>query len=169
MLLHTTRQLNYTFFVIDEPCFTGRDGSGALMENKTTWPHGLKAFGAEVRPPLLLLVLLVLLALVLLLLPVLLLVVLLLLLLTTVHCRSCCCADDTPCPLQLRSHSMALGIYTCVGPKTCAGCVASQGHEEQDVKTFADWGGAPPSCAAPVPSPPPPLLLPSPLSPPLLC
>ena len=30
--------------------------------------------------------------------------------------------------------------YTCVGPTTCGGCIASQGHEEQDVKTFASWG-----------------------------
>jgi alpha-galactosidase len=35
---------------------------------------------------------------------------------------------------------MALGVYTCVGPKTCGGCIASQGHEDQDVKTFAEWG-----------------------------
>ena len=35
---------------------------------------------------------------------------------------------------------MKLGIYTCVGPKTCGGCVASEGHEDQDMQTFADWG-----------------------------
>ena len=28
---------------------------------------------------------------------------------------------------ELRENGMALGVYTCVGPKTCAGCVASQG------------------------------------------
>jgi hypothetical protein len=35
---------------------------------------------------------------------------------------------------------MKLGIYTCVGPKTCGGCVASEEHEDQDMQTFADWG-----------------------------
>ena len=79
--------LNYTYFIVDEPCFTGRDADGTLLENKTNWPTGLKAFGAE-----------------------------------------------------LRSHGMKLGIYTCVGPKTCGNCVASEGHEEQDMQTFADWG-----------------------------
>ena len=81
-------KLNYTYFIVDEPCFTGRDpATGQLIENKTTWPNGMKSFGAE-----------------------------------------------------LRSHGMKLGIYTCVGPKTCGGCVASEGHEEQDMQTFADWG-----------------------------
>ena len=32
------------------------------------------------------------------------------------------------------------GIYTCVGPTTCAGCIGSEGHEEQDMQLFADWG-----------------------------
>ena len=31
-------KLNYTYFIVDEPCFIGRDASGALLENKTTWP-----------------------------------------------------------------------------------------------------------------------------------
>ena len=35
---------------------------------------------------------------------------------------------------------MKLGIYTCVGPTTCAGCVGSEGHEDQDMQQFADWG-----------------------------
>ena len=78
-------KLNYTYFIVDEPCFIGRAADGTLLENKTTWPNGLKSFGAE-----------------------------------------------------LRSHGMKLGIYTCVGPKTCGGCVASEGHEEQDMQTFAD-------------------------------
>jgi hypothetical protein len=82
---------HYTLRVIpsrnNRPCFIGRDADGALIENKTTWPKGLQAFGAE-----------------------------------------------------LRSHGMKLGIYTCVGPKTCGGCVASEGHEDQDMQTFADWG-----------------------------
>jgi alpha-galactosidase len=87
LVAHGLNKLNYTYFIIDEPCFTGRDASGTLLENKTTWPNGLKSFGAE-----------------------------------------------------LRSHGMKLGIYTCVGPKTCGGCMASEGHEDQDMQTFADWG-----------------------------
>jgi hypothetical protein len=42
-------KLNYTYFIVDEPCFTGRAADGTLLENKTTWPTGLKAFGAELR------------------------------------------------------------------------------------------------------------------------
>ena len=34
--------LNYTYFVVDEPCFVGRAADGTLLENKTTWPNGLK-------------------------------------------------------------------------------------------------------------------------------
>lgn len=40
-------KLNYTYFIVDEPCFVGRDADGTLIENKTTWPNGLKAFAAE--------------------------------------------------------------------------------------------------------------------------
>jgi len=36
--------LGYTLFIVDEPCFVGRDASGVLIENHTTWPNGLKAF-----------------------------------------------------------------------------------------------------------------------------
>lgn len=86
LVTHGLNTLNYTYFIVDEPCFTGRATDGTLLENKTTWPTGLKAFGAE-----------------------------------------------------LRSHGMKLGIYTCVGPKTCGSCMASEGHEEQDMQTFADW------------------------------
>ena len=87
LLKYGLNKLNYTYFIIDEPCFIGRAADGTLLENKTTWPTGLKAFGAE-----------------------------------------------------LRLHGMKLGIYTCVGPKTCGGCVASEGHEDHDMQTFADWG-----------------------------
>ena len=37
----------YTVFVVDEPCFAGRDASGALVANSTTWPSGFAAFGGE--------------------------------------------------------------------------------------------------------------------------
>jgi alpha-galactosidase len=37
---------------------------------------------------------------------------------------------------------MELGIYTCNGPTTCGGCVASQGYEDKDMQTFADWGAS---------------------------
>jgi alpha-galactosidase len=32
------------------------------------------------------------------------------------------------------------GIYTDVGPKTCAGWEGSFGHDEVDAKTYAEWG-----------------------------
>ena len=35
---------------------------------------------------------------------------------------------------------LKLGIYSSPGPKTCAGYEGSYGHEEQDAKTYADWG-----------------------------
>jgi len=39
-------------------------------------------------------------------------------------------------------HSLGLkiGLYTDCGPKTCAGYVGSEGHEEQDIMTYAKWG-----------------------------
>lgn len=39
-------------------------------------------------------------------------------------------------------HSLGLkaGIYTSPGPRTCAGFAGSYGHEEQDARTFAEWG-----------------------------
>ena len=41
-----------------------------------------------------------------------------------------------------RIHALGLkaGIYSSPGPRTCAGHVGSFGHEEQDARTFADWG-----------------------------
>jgi alpha-galactosidase len=35
---------------------------------------------------------------------------------------------------------LKLGIYSGPGPRTCAGYPASYGHEEQDAKTWANWG-----------------------------
>ena len=35
----------YTVFIVDEPCFAGRDASGALLPNTTTWPNGFAPFG----------------------------------------------------------------------------------------------------------------------------
>lgn len=35
---------------------------------------------------------------------------------------------------------LKLGIYSSPGPKTCAGYEGSYGHEEQDAKTYAEWG-----------------------------
>jgi alpha-galactosidase len=39
-------------------------------------------------------------------------------------------------------HSLGLkaGIYSGPGPTTCGGCTASWEHEDQDAKTYADWG-----------------------------
>ena len=32
------------------------------------------------------------------------------------------------------------GIYTAIGPITCGGYEGSAGHEETDVRQFAEWG-----------------------------
>ncbi len=40
----------------------------------------------------------------------------------------------------VHSKGLKLGIYSSPGPKTCAGYVASYQHEEQDAKTYAEWG-----------------------------
>jgi alpha-galactosidase len=40
----------------------------------------------------------------------------------------------------VHSKGLKLGIYSSPGPKTCAGYEGSYGHEEQDAKTYADWG-----------------------------
>ncbi len=40
----------------------------------------------------------------------------------------------------IHSKGLKFGLYTGPGPKTCAGAVASYGHEEQDAKMFAAWG-----------------------------
>jgi alpha-galactosidase len=40
----------------------------------------------------------------------------------------------------VHSKGLKLGIYSSPGPRTCAGYPASYGHEEQDAKTFAEWG-----------------------------
>ncbi len=37
-------------------------------------------------------------------------------------------------------HDIKLGIYSDAAQLTCAGYTASDGFEEQDAKTFADWG-----------------------------
>lgn len=39
----------YTVFVVDEPCFAGRDASGELQANSTTWPSGFAAFGKYLK------------------------------------------------------------------------------------------------------------------------
>jgi alpha-galactosidase len=40
----------------------------------------------------------------------------------------------------VHSKGLKIGIYSSPGPKTCAGYAASYGHEEQDAKTYAEWG-----------------------------
>jgi alpha-galactosidase len=40
----------------------------------------------------------------------------------------------------VHSKGLKLGIYSSPGPKTCEGYPGSQGHEEQDAKTYAAWG-----------------------------
>jgi alpha-galactosidase len=40
----------------------------------------------------------------------------------------------------IHSKGLKFGLYTGPGPTTCAGAVASYGHEAQDAKLFASWG-----------------------------
>lgn len=40
----------------------------------------------------------------------------------------------------VHSKGLKLGIYSSPGPRTCAGYIASYRHEDQDAKTWADWG-----------------------------
>src|SRR5436305_4439510 len=40
----------------------------------------------------------------------------------------------------VHSKGLKLGIYSSPGPNTCAGYEGSYGHEDQDAKTYANWG-----------------------------
>ncbi len=40
----------------------------------------------------------------------------------------------------VHSRGLKIGIYSSPGPKTCAGYAGSYGHEEQDAKTYTEWG-----------------------------
>jgi alpha-galactosidase len=40
----------------------------------------------------------------------------------------------------VHSKGLRIGIYSSPGPKTCAGFEGSLGHEEQDAKSYAEWG-----------------------------
>jgi len=40
----------------------------------------------------------------------------------------------------VHSKGLKIGIYSSPGPLTCAKYEGSYGHEEQDAKTYADWG-----------------------------
>jgi alpha-galactosidase len=40
----------------------------------------------------------------------------------------------------VHSKGLKLGIYSSPGPKTCAGYAGSERHEEQDAKTYGQWG-----------------------------
>jgi alpha-galactosidase len=40
----------------------------------------------------------------------------------------------------VHSKGLKLGIYSSPGPNTCAGYEGSYGHEEQDARTYAEWG-----------------------------
>jgi alpha-galactosidase len=40
----------------------------------------------------------------------------------------------------VHAKGLKLGIYSSPGPKTCAGFEGSYQHEEQDARTYADWG-----------------------------
>jgi alpha-galactosidase len=40
----------------------------------------------------------------------------------------------------VHSKGLMLGVYSSPGPRTCAGYPGSYGYEQQDARTFADWG-----------------------------
>ena len=40
----------------------------------------------------------------------------------------------------VHSKGLKIGIYSSPGPTTCAGYTGSFGHEEQDARTYAEWG-----------------------------
>ena len=40
----------------------------------------------------------------------------------------------------VHAKGLKLGIYSSPGPRTCAGYEGSYGHEEEDARTWADWG-----------------------------
>jgi alpha-galactosidase len=40
----------------------------------------------------------------------------------------------------IHGKGLKFALYTSPGPKTCGGFTGSYGHEEQDAKTFAEWG-----------------------------
>ena len=40
----------------------------------------------------------------------------------------------------VHSKGLKIGIYSSPGPKTCAGYEGSYGHEDQDARTFEQWG-----------------------------
>jgi alpha-galactosidase len=40
----------------------------------------------------------------------------------------------------VHAKGLKIGIYSSPGPRTCAGYEGSYGHEEQDARTYANWG-----------------------------
>ena len=40
----------------------------------------------------------------------------------------------------VHAKGLKIGLYSSPGPTTCGGCTGSWQHEEQDAKTYADWG-----------------------------
>ena len=40
----------------------------------------------------------------------------------------------------VHAKGLKLGVYSSPGPKTCAGYEGSYGHEDQDAKTYGEWG-----------------------------
>ncbi|MDE3197153.1 MAG: glycoside hydrolase family 27 protein [Acidobacteriota bacterium] len=40
----------------------------------------------------------------------------------------------------VHSKGLRIGIYSSPGPTTCGGFIGSYGHEDQDARTFAEWG-----------------------------
>ena len=50
------------------------------------------------------------------------------------------CSAYKPQVVQTHTHTHTCTHARARRPTTCGGCIASEGHEDQDVATFADWG-----------------------------
>ena len=50
------------------------------------------------------------------------------------------CPDMKGLADYVHSLGLRIGLYSSPGPETCGCCVGSWEHEEQDAKTYADWG-----------------------------
>ncbi len=40
----------------------------------------------------------------------------------------------------VHERGLKIGLYSSPGPRTCGGCLGSEGHEERDAATYAAWG-----------------------------
>jgi hypothetical protein len=113
----------YTVFIVDEPCFAGRDADGELQVRQLHFPTFYAETGrftttgsGQTRG-------------------------------NWFKTTGFSQANATTWPSgfkafgdYLAERGMELGIYTDAGEYTCQGCPASAGHEAQDMATFIGWG-----------------------------